>query len=98
MGGLVRALRVVERARALGMKCIIGARVGETGLLTRAALTVAEYAQDVLVAQEGPFGTYLLEYDITEPEIKFSERGLLVPASLLDQSIGGSGLKVRMRQ
>jgi len=43
---------------------IVGAHVGETSLLTRAALTVANSARDLLVAQEGAFGTHLLARDV----------------------------------
>ena len=41
MGGLLRSLAVVDAARAAGIGLIVGAQVGETSLLTRAALTVA---------------------------------------------------------
>ena len=42
MGGLIRSLQVVEAARRHGVDVIVGAQVGETSLLTRAALPVAE--------------------------------------------------------
>jgi hypothetical protein len=57
--------------------------VGETSILTRAALTVANCAQDILIAQEGAFGTHLLTRDITDPPIMFGEGGI-VDVSLLE--------------
>jgi L-alanine-DL-glutamate epimerase-like enolase superfamily enzyme len=81
MGGLIRSLDFVAAARAAGLKIIVGAQVGETSLLTRAALTVAHAAGTSLVAQEGAFGTLLLEGDICDPPLMFGEGGVLVAAS-----------------
>jgi L-alanine-DL-glutamate epimerase-like enolase superfamily enzyme len=77
MGGLLRSLDIAERARQLGIEIIIGAQVGETSLLTRSALTIANAYRDILVAQEGAFGTMLLESDICEPPVMFEKGGLL---------------------
>lgn len=77
MGGIVRALEVIEAARTRGIGVIVGAQVGETSLLTRAGLTVASAAADALVAQEGAFGTFLLERDICDPPLMFGAGGLL---------------------
>jgi L-alanine-DL-glutamate epimerase-like enolase superfamily enzyme len=77
LGGLIRSLRVVNDARALGMGVIVGAQVGETSLLTRAGLTVADAAGDALVAQEGAFGTFLLERDLCDPPLMFGAGGIL---------------------
>ncbi len=64
MGGILRSLAVAKRAKEIGIPVIIGAQVGETSVLTRAALTVANSYRDIVVAQEGAFGTLLLERDI----------------------------------
>jgi L-alanine-DL-glutamate epimerase-like enolase superfamily enzyme len=77
MGGLIRSLRVLDAARARGIGVIVGAQVGETSLLTRAALTVACAAGDTLVAQEGAFGTLLLERDVCDPPLMFDAGGVL---------------------
>ena len=77
MGGLLRALAIIESARKLGVGLIIGAQVGETSLLTRCGLTAAQAASDILVAQEGAFGTHLLEKDICNPPLMFAKAGLL---------------------
>ncbi|MGH9257937.1 MAG: mandelate racemase/muconate lactonizing enzyme family protein [Vicinamibacterales bacterium] len=77
MGGMIRSLEVVEAARARGIGVIVGAQVGETSLLTRAALTVARAAGNLLVAQEGAFGTFLLERDVCDPPLMFGAGGVL---------------------
>lgn len=77
MGGLLRSLQVVEKAQAAGIGFIVGAQVGETSLLTRAALTVAHAGRAGLVAQEGAFGTFLLTEDVCDPPIMFGAGGVL---------------------
>jgi len=77
MGGLLRSLAIVEIARNNTIPIVIGAQVGETSILTRAALSVANSYRDLIVAQEGAFGTYLLERDITRDPIMFGREGRL---------------------
>jgi L-alanine-DL-glutamate epimerase-like enolase superfamily enzyme len=83
MGGIVRSLDVVRVAKLVGVPIIVGAHVGETSVLTRAALTVANFGRDILLAQEGAFGTNLLEHDIADPPLMFGAGGML-DASKLD--------------
>ncbi|MGQ0744978.1 MAG: enolase C-terminal domain-like protein [Acidimicrobiales bacterium] len=92
MGGLLRSLATVDAARALGIGVIVGAHVGETSILTRAALTVAAHARDALVAQEGAFGTTLLRRDFVSPVLMFGRRGELEIAAMLDPATPGLGL------
>jgi L-alanine-DL-glutamate epimerase-like enolase superfamily enzyme len=92
MGGLMRALRVVDAARARGIRLIVGAQVGETSLLTRAALPVAARAGDLLLAQEGAFGGVLLAEDPCTPELRFGHAGALAFERPLAP---GWGLEVR---
>lgn len=80
MGGVRRALAVVRAARAAGHRVIVGAQVGETSLLTRAALPVAAAAGPALAAMEGAFGTLLLARDVCEPPLMFGAGGRLVVA------------------
>ena len=82
MGGLIRSLELLDPVRRSGMRVIIGAHVGETSLLTRAALTIANAARDILVAQEGAFGTHLLEHDVVDPPIMFGPGGTLDASQL----------------
>lgn len=77
LGGLLRALALVEAARARGMRVIVGAQVGETSLLSRVALPVAQAAGDGLIAQEGAFGERLLETDPCVPSLVFAAGGVL---------------------
>jgi L-alanine-DL-glutamate epimerase-like enolase superfamily enzyme len=77
MGGLIRSLQVLDRIRDAGLRVIVGAHVGESSLLTRAGLTAANAAHDILVAQEGAFGTHLLERDVVDPPIMFGAGGKL---------------------
>lgn len=64
MGGLLRSLDAVKHLRKMSIPIIVGAQVGETSVLTRAALPVAQAAGEALYAQEGAFGTRLLQQDI----------------------------------
>jgi len=77
MGGILRSLAIAKQAKAMGLPIIIGAQVGETSILTRAALTVANQSRDILLAQEGAFGTYLLEHDLTRTPLMFGKGGRL---------------------
>lgn len=77
MGGVVRSLAVARRAKEVGIPIIIGAQVGETSVLTRVALTVANSYREIIIAQEGAFGTLLLERDICEPPLMFGASGRL---------------------
>ena len=93
MGGLIRSLQVVDAARASGVGLIIGAQVGETSLLTRAALTTARAAGDALVAQEGAFGTHLLERDVCDPPLMFGAGGVLTASTYPMLTRPGLGLR-----
>ena len=96
MGGLIRSLKVAEAARRTGIGVIVGAQVGETSLLTRAALTVAHACRDILVAQEGAFGTLLLERDICDPPLMFGAGGLLDVAAYPSLSGPAFGLNLQV--
>ena len=81
MGGLLRSLSMVSELRRRGLGLIIGAQVGETSVLTRAALTVASVARDILIAQEGAFGTHLLARDVVDASLMFGPGGVLDTAT-----------------
>lgn len=83
MGGLLRSLEIARVAEQLALPIIVGAQVGETSLLTRAALAVAHTNKHNLLAQEGAFGTLLLKYDIVSPPLVFQKRGRLDPKAFL---------------
>jgi len=82
LGGLIRSLAIADRAAAAGIPFIIGCQVGETSLLTRAALTVAAgHRGDNLLGQEGAFGSLLLERDPFAPCLTFTQGGELDTSS-----------------
>lgn len=92
MGGVLRALAVAQRCRERGFAAVVGAQVGETSLLTRAALIVAQAARNILIAQEGAFGTLLLESDAVQPVLMFGANGELDVDSLRLDRLPGLGL------
>jgi len=77
VGGVLRALRLVEALRARGWPIIVGANVGETSVLTRAAMLVAAAAGKQLVAQEGAFGSRLIEREPVSPSLRWGRAGEL---------------------
>lgn len=77
VGGLTRALEFVKALKKIGWPIIIGCHVGETSLLTRAALIPANAAGENLIAEEGAFGDYLVEREPVEPILNFGRNGLL---------------------
>ncbi len=98
MGGILRALEIAEAAAAQGLAFIIGAHVGETSLLTRAALAVAACAPEAPLAMEGAFGTRLLKDDLVPQPIMFRRGGLLVPGLQPWTQVPGNGLPVEERR
>jgi L-alanine-DL-glutamate epimerase-like enolase superfamily enzyme len=94
MGGILRSIEIANQAENLGLPLIIGAQVGETSILSRAALSIANHYRDLVTAQEGAFGTYLLEKDITEDPIMFGKGGVLESSSITTNSYGW-GMNVR---
>ena len=94
MGGLIRSKAIIDQARELGIEIIVGAQVGETSLLTRAALAIVQYAGDICIAQEGAFGTLLLKYDIIDFPLMFNEGGRLDFEKSLDKAVCGFQLNI----
>jgi L-alanine-DL-glutamate epimerase-like enolase superfamily enzyme len=92
MGGLLRSLAVAQSCRERGIAMIVGAQVGETSLLTRAALIVAQAAREIVIAQEGAFGTMLLESDAVQPTLMFGAAGELDIDSFRLERLPGFGL------
>lgn len=81
MGGILRSLKIIDALKQLDIDITIGAQVGETSLLSRAALMLADQAGGNLNTQEGAFGTLLLERDLFEPILQFGKGGLLTDNS-----------------
>jgi L-alanine-DL-glutamate epimerase-like enolase superfamily enzyme len=74
-GGLINALRLYNIAKKAGIRCQLGAQVGETSLLSSAGRILAVVTGD-LVFHEGSFGTLLLSFDLTRQPIGFSNAGI----------------------
>ncbi len=89
MGGIIRSVALARAAAAQGVGVIVGAHVGETSLLARAALVVAASLPAAPVAMEGAFGTHLLREDVANAPIMFGRGGRLDAASWIG---AGSGL------
>ncbi|HYD82624.1 MAG TPA: enolase C-terminal domain-like protein, partial [Opitutus sp.] len=94
MGGLVRTLELLGEAKRRGIRVIVGAHVGESSVLTRAALTAASAARDVLVAQEGAFGTHLLARDVVDDSLMFGAGGVLQMEQTGISGASGFGLTI----
>jgi L-alanine-DL-glutamate epimerase-like enolase superfamily enzyme len=77
MGGLLRSIATADAAARCGYGVIVGAHVGETSLLSRAALTVAHRCRDSLLGQEGAFGLHLLQHDVVPDSLVFGAGGRL---------------------
>ncbi len=93
-GGLLRSIELALAAQAQGMDVILGAHVGETSLLTRAAMTVGNALGKVPLAREGAFGKILLKQDISPSSLIFGRTGVLDPDCYLLARNSGLGLKI----
>lgn len=76
VGGVLRALRLVDAINERRWPLIVGAHVGETSVLTRAAMLVAAQGDD-LAAQEGAFGSRLIEREPVTPSLRWGRGGQL---------------------
>ena len=95
MGGIIRSLEVAQEATRRGVGLIVGAQVGETSILTCAALAVMNEHRQSLVAAEGAFGTLLLEQDLTDPCLMFGRQGRLASGAEWDRTRPGLGLRIK---
>ena len=76
-GGILRSIELARAAQAQGMDVILGAHVGETSLLSRAALTVGQALKQPPLAREGAFGRILVTRDISNPSLRFGLGGII---------------------
>lgn len=89
-GGLLRALRMADAARAKGVGVLVGAHVGETAILARASLALAAALGPEPPLTECGYGPWLLARDVSRSRVGFGRGGLLAPR-LGD---AGSGLDI----
>lgn len=73
-GGIINAARLTRKAQAAGLRCQMGAQVGETGILSAAGRHYASAFPDLLWL-EGSFDAHLLVTQITTPDITVQPRG-----------------------
>jgi muconate cycloisomerase len=73
-GGIINAGRIHRRAQAAGLRCQLGAQVGETGILSAAGRHYATRCAPI-VWLEGSYGELLLERDLTEPSVTVGKGG-----------------------
>jgi hypothetical protein len=66
---------MIRAARERGFGIIVGAQVGETSILARAAIVAARAAESSLLGFEGAYGLRLLERDATTVSLGFRYRG-----------------------
>ena len=78
-GGILRSIALAKAAHCQGMGVKLGAHVGETSLLTRAAITVGQALATAPLAREGAFGNFLLKNDISKKSLRFGRNGALTP-------------------
>lgn len=80
-GGVMRARELVRTAAGRGLNVIIGAFVGETSVLTRAGMLMAQVAGDSLVGHEGGAGVLLLAHEPVSPSLTLGKGGCIDLAS-----------------
>ncbi|MEM9840800.1 MAG: enolase C-terminal domain-like protein [Pseudomonadota bacterium] len=90
-GGVIRTIALGQAAQAAGIDVVLGAHVGETSILTRAAMTVGQALDREPLAREGAFGRILVTDDITQSSLRFGYGGRLNPASYRLASSAGWG-------
>lgn len=94
LGGLFRSIEVANCAREKGIDVIVGAQVGETSILSRAALALIQALQNSQLATEGAFGEHLLSFDLTKEVIQFDETARVKWADYACFNEAGTGLTV----
>ena len=77
----------------MNIGAILGSQVGETSLLARAGLSVANDLGPHLIAAEGAYSDHLLRMNLFSPKLKFDKYGLIKTDMALFSSKGGFGMK-----
>lgn len=77
LGGITRSIQMARAAKKRGLDLIVGAHVGETSILSRAAVVLIQYLQNSQLATEGAFGTNLLKQDLAAEPLQFAYDGRL---------------------
>lgn len=88
-GGLLDSLRIAEIAQEAGMFCVVGAQVGESGILSSAGRHLAAAIGPRYL--EGSGGSLLLKQDLTVERVLPGRGGRA-------RTFGGRGLGVHVRE
>jgi muconate cycloisomerase len=88
-GGLLNSLRIARIARESGLTCVVGAQVGESGILSAAGRHLAAAIAPRYV--EGSAGRLLLQEDLTFENVLPGRGGLA-------RTYLGPGLGVRVKE
>lgn len=91
-GGILRSMEIAQAGQELEIPLIFGAHVGETSILTRYGVTVANAFREGLSAQEGCFGRFLIKHDAVSPSLNFGFGGVFRTHKLTGTNVKGSGL------
>jgi len=87
-GGLLQTLRLADLAAENGIGLMLGAMVGESGILSAAARVFLQLAPPVRFL-ENSYGSFLLKQDLVGRQTRFGFRGRIRPLS-------GPGLGVQL--
>lgn len=87
-GGLLQSIKLADLARQHGIGIMLGALVGESGILSAAARVFLQLVPDVIFL-ENSYGSFLLETDLVCEKTRFGYAGRLKP-------LRGAGLGVTL--
>jgi len=93
-GGILRSIELGNKCIEAGYSVILGAQVGETSLLTRAALAVGSGLTRKQISSEGAYGKILLKNDISHHDLRFGIGGILKTQDHHLLSGFGTGLEI----
>lgn len=89
-GGLLATLRLADLARANGITLMLGALVGESGILSAAGRVVLQLVPEIRYV-ENSYGSLLLRRDLVRERTRFGYGGKLLP-------MRGPGLGVTLNE
>lgn len=75
LGGLQRSVEIHKAARKAKIATIVGCQVGETSLLTRAAVALARFCDIPPLSFEGGFASHLMVVDPVRPSLGLAVGG-----------------------
>jgi L-Ala-D/L-Glu epimerase len=90
-GGLINTLSIHQLSVDNGFNNQLGCHVGETSILTSAGVVFSALTRD-LIAYEGAYGGFLLQFDLIDEPIQFGRNGKLDIKGLNDQK--GLGIEI----